>query len=907
MQIKYRFSVNSRSVYPIYKDDLSKEVARETDQYFFREDLSSSLRFVGADYYWFMSQTFETEFLLLIEKSNDGGATWANYFTGVFYKTDFTVNLDDKKIEVKIKVNDRYTKVLKELDTEYNLVKLNPALTPLAIQRRPLLQYYVPGDDVISSFITGNHWEQDAVVSTEDEGALTGTYKFGHSDTLYNINISSTEAVTPLGVIDDYVSNVEFINSATYTGKNIAYYIELGKYYEVLLQVIASSIDSSDVGSIWRDEANHLWILTYRESGTTYDALKFMPLYHSFGMPDVPSGESKILTHVKNAVHTGGLEYLQANNTSQLFIFHLFDYNTRQIQFYGYNTFASIAAAVGEIKFKPYVGTGIVTGYKTNTKIFSRVICDVTNYAGVTTSAIPADDIAGDNRNYTRVTPYTLPRVQIVNRTTTTPTEYGIAPNDEYYDVPDNLSTYYPIARSSWGVSSIWFDAYESAETLAEEVAGRKTYILKDGVHLADAIKALLAIIDATILHDKTPTYSKFLYDTVNPLTLSKFDLILTQKSNVLAGLYDSAAKKAIIKLSDITKMLYNCFQCYWFIDSINQFRIEHISWFKNGGSYTTSTPSIGVSLVSLLQRKNGKAWGFGTNAYSYDKESMPAKYMFSWMDEVSEEFEGFPIVINSKFVETGKTEDVSISNFTTDIDYMILNPENISSDGFALFGAVRGSNLFDINAVDNQINYDLNHLTGFTEAWGLTNTTGFITVSGSTLYTLGLHSFFSLCWYDANKTFISGTYFNNYGYNYTVEAPANASYIRVAVYKAYWSTLKIVVGSSLEAFTLPFIERQISAFQNVIMQNGLLSWTYLHPNFWLHDLPSRDVTINNDSEITVLGIKQAKKQKVKFPMLDDPDTNTLIETQIGNGTIEKLSINLQSRMIDVELKYDTE
>jgi len=40
---------------------------------------------------------------------------------------------------------------------------------------------------------------------------------------------------------------------------------------------------------------------------------------------------------------------------------------------------------------------------------------------------------------------------------------------------------------------------------------------------------------------------------------------------------------------------------------------------------------------------------------------------------------------------------------------------------------------------------------------------------------------------------------------------------------------------------------------------------------------------------------------------LYDPDMVKLIKTQLGNGTIQKISINLSSRNAKATLKYDTE
>ena len=59
---------------------------------------------------------------------------------------------------------------------------------------------------------------------------------------------------------------------------------------------------------------------------------------------------------------------------------------------------------------------------------------------------------------------------------------------------------------------------------------------------------------------------------------------------------------------------------------------------------------------------------------------------------------------------------------------------------------------------------------------------------------------------------------------------------------------------------------------------------------------------------VTVNGTLRNRKQSVNVPTGDsDPDMNQLIKTGLGNGQIEKMSINLSSRMAKTTLRYATE
>ena len=113
--------------------------------------------------------------------------------------------------------------------------------------------------------------------------------------------------------------------------------------------------------------------------------------------------------------------------------------------------------------------------------------------------------------------------------------------------------------------------------------------------------------------------------------------------------------------------------------------RIEHISWFKNGGSYT-GTQAVGIDLTTLMNSRNGQSWALATGTYQYDKMDMPERYEYAWADDVTEEFKGQPIEVRSTFVKEGNSEEVNIAKITSDLDYMLLNPSGCSMDGFAVF-----------------------------------------------------------------------------------------------------------------------------------------------------------------------------------------------------------------------------
>ena len=57
-------------------------------------------------------------------------------------------------------------------------------------------------------------------------------------------------------------------------------------------------------------------------------------------------------------------------------------------------------------------------------------------------------------------------------------------------------------------------------------------------------------------------------------------------------------------------------------------------------------------------------------------------------MDDVSEPFNGYPIVIRSLYVQKGNIESQTAARFTSDVDFILSQGADISKDGFVLMEA---------------------------------------------------------------------------------------------------------------------------------------------------------------------------------------------------------------------------
>src|SRR5699024_9226093 len=141
-------------------------------------------------------------------------------------------------------------------------------------------------------------------------------------------------------------------------------------------------------------------------------------------------------------------------------------------------------------------------------------------------------------------------------------------------------------------------------------------------------------------------------------------------------GIYDEPATKAPITFENLMNMLRDCFKCYWYIEN-GKLKIEHIWYFMNGRSYGQT--QNGLDLTNTVNAINSKAYSYGQNNFEYDKSDLSGRYEFGWMDDCTDLYDGFPINVDAVYVQSDKTENITIDNFSSDIDLMLLTPNSFS------------------------------------------------------------------------------------------------------------------------------------------------------------------------------------------------------------------------------------
>ena len=314
--------------------------------------------------------------------------------------------------------------------------------------------------------------------------------------------------------------------------------------------------------------------------------------------------------------------------------------------------------------------------------IQSRILTDRQSMTGYDLYRITSEDALEINPNYKYGAKVSFSNVVFVSaRKTDTPNKWGMDSNGKYFLPPEDEGGYLPLSKSNWTNSSYWFKYNDSVYEI--DRIGRNSFVLNDAYPIHSVIQVLLNEIAPGITHSNTTAYSQFLYSGSDPISHKDINLIITPTSNVKKAGYDQPAMKAPITLGEVLSMLYNTFKLKWHIKD-SKLIIEHIQYYYNGGTYEIEQ-QIGLDLTTTIQPSNNKPWSMGQNSFEYDKENAPERFQFSWANDVTEPFEGYPIEVKSNAVQKGNIEEITVGKFTSDVDFILSNPSMISDDGFVV------------------------------------------------------------------------------------------------------------------------------------------------------------------------------------------------------------------------------
>lgn len=767
-----------KEINPHYKN-IKKQYKKDSSQVFFRESIEGKINLWDADYLFIRGASLEDTLAFYVYKNG------ILYAVNQFNKIDCKFDHFKGSVELKLTPKDKYTSLLNSYKKTYDLIKLAINKTPVQLTKRSVIQIYIEGSDTITNYAGGTYWEDEVMESIDNQDALSKKYYFSKGPSFTEVSLTGF----------NYEINAAF---GCEEGKNIwngtSIKIVNGQKYKFPCSIVIRDIGSS-FPSGYSDGVYRL------SDGKYYSDFASFNNYRIEIYTDKNGTGQKI--YESQYLYVNDSNFVLTNGT-------------------GLYKMVKVAQDMPNKEPEPasfFLGENVIKH-----QLWGRLLCDTEiSIDGLTELYdLPYDDFATERANYKKCIGLQFSEngekiIHFVSTSTSQeePTQYGLTEYGEYFSTPFISGSYgqslyaYPLARSTWGNMSLWIAFEEDKETSnlygVEHWSKNfyKTIEQKDCMEIGAVIKALLNKIDSSIKFESTSEYSEFLYGAVpNSYGEKNLKIFITQKSNVLKGEYDQAAQKAEITFEQLMNMMRDCFRCFWFIDSENRFRIEHLRYFTNGRNYNQAVKQY--DLTSKRDKFNKKPTLYDQRDVSYSKSELKSRYEFAWADDSTESMGGsFVVDIKSNYVAQDEIENINIEQFSSDIDFMMFMPSEFSSDGFALIIAHNGT----VPIIYDEI-YDQRNL----------------------LAPMRLHT-----------------------------------------------------------------------------QNYYASFIKLFDNY-LYDMPASNISASIDrdgSRYVVQSIKRSLEHTIKFQPDSDPDLYKLIRTDLGDGFIDDVSVDIDTGVADITLIYE--
>lgn len=664
--------VKMYEIIPYYKT-LSKQYKKEDGQFFFRESINGKINLHGFGYNFVKNASLEDTLALYIYRDDTQIAV------NEFNKTDCKFDHHKGSVELKLTPKDKYINILNNYDKTHDLIKLAVAKEFITLTKRCIIQVYIQGEKTVTNYAGGTYWEEEVIESVDNSNLLQTKYYFAKGPVFKEISLNNFN-YDNLNSVFKCIEGASVWNSRSAPGSKPSSIKFVKKY---------------SAGETIGPTVPTLYPCKLMSDGTS-DGYRngIVPSTGGYGMYAVYDCYKIELYSGPNG--TGSKLYESK---------YLYGNDSNFILASGSNLFEMNSLTQASPNKQPTPATFYLGAHVIEYQIWGRLLCDVDkDTEGGTLYDLPYDDFITERSNFKKCIGLTftqneksLVRIMQSNLTSEYPTPYGLTEYGEYFAKPQFINNQfnplfaYPLAKSTWGNTSLWiaFEEDSYVKDFSLEKWSKRYYKEiqhKDCMEIGAVIKALLKEIDSNISFESTPAYSEFLYgDTPYGYNSRGLRIYITQKSNVLKGEYDQAAQKAEITFKQLMEMLRDCFRCYWYIDSDNRLRVEHIRYFMNGLSY--SSPEIQLDLTQKHDKFNRKVTLYDQQKISYSKSDLNSRYEFSWADDATSESMGgnFSADIKSKYVQRDKKETINIDSFTSDIDMMMFAPDKFSEDGFAL------------------------------------------------------------------------------------------------------------------------------------------------------------------------------------------------------------------------------
>ena len=732
-------------VSPTYSNAAVSE-EREEGFMFLRKKMPN-IRLTGRDFDLVNDGSIRYKYILILEELIDGD--YQEVVRGKFSKLDCKIDTDVRSLEVTPVTVDRYTTFLEGLDIEYDFLKYNPGTFDVRYVKPPILQIYVAGSPKITNIIGGRYWEQECKPITGDDFnvTLTNDYKFGSAEILKAYISGVGAGVTP-DVTGEWTDTLSFNTTRNngfqkgdyeivmygrraYIGVTELSGNDIDGYNGFLsFEFSGSSLDDTDFDSVWNDGTRDMSFVGKYDEPDVGEIYVFRQHGDQGAYAPPTTGT---LTHVSGANHTASNSFTTGGNNhiGGRWRWAIYDNNLGEYVFLGeiqdpLNEVPTYQKGAILSKVTKNGSSGYTLTPETQVKllvhiVYARFLCDsLLQLAALGVTPFdyskPDDDIVPANLNYRYAAPYDLDPNQIVvsDDNSTTVADFGVMVDDalyfagNYFTKPSDPETLIPVNIDEWSEQSLWF--HHDATTNAVQ-ALTQTITLNHAYKLSNVISVLLSQIDSNLTHQEAEAYSDYFYGSSNPIRSSQRTIFITPKSNIIETNYNRPATRTKIKFREIIDMLANVYNAYIDIDEDNKFIIEGADFFLNGRSYSSTNPGINLSEI-LTTRHLGNLTD-RKNIFRYEADAIPQRVMWEWMDEVSEPFEGVDMIGLDEYVTEGNVVTKNTGQFTSDIDYITVNPDSISKDGFVILEANLSGSLYTVSIwTDGGVDYQNGHLS---------------------------------------------------------------------------------------------------------------------------------------------------------------------------------------------------
>ena len=880
--MKYRFILTykptegettaTRTCFPLHGDDLSISIDRAEGEWYYTRNLDGKLVFERDDYDWIMDQEFDGTFTLNIKESHDNGATFYDYFTGTFSRASLEIDQDNKQATLnglKEGVEDLIKNGAKE---DYDLMKLIPDSYAKEVQGQ------VPPALAMVDYRSTSINKSDVFCG----GAATGNGYKSDEETGWNTN-------------NKVVSDEKwYFNGNIYTEAQVKMksgHTEANGLYAGILQYSTRWSDAwFPVGTLTCSNGYRIVISTYieRDDEPPFAYLNYRRI--------------QILDSNDNELFED-LTILGAAETSPAEI--AFDYTE------------SPGMWVDKLNIMfHYIRATLLTQSGGNADnvldtgdYYKRMAAFEGSGLQVTITANTSDQPNGH-----RMVPGT--------------DEYGGTP--QYFAPPNTEHDWIPLAEDNWNYASMWYTITPSVANGLLDPAKIGSFAWTRCWTIGTCIQFLLQrITDGKVVFSESTDYSQFLYGNPNPVEGHEpFQWLVTQKSNVMRPSTGGAgASRCIVRLDWFLELLRNAFNCYYWFERRNDgrydFRIEHVEYFRRGGTYTPNTqddPPLDLTRLKPYRNflRNGqpaKRYADQTNRYTFDLDGMVEKYTYSWQgDGGSDDFRGNPMYFRAGWIEKGSSEDHQVDNIFADLGWLMLNAgtdteSSKNYDGLFIFGGYRP---FDTSQ------WSENHPATAQYLTDPLYLTLIATVTAPENHTITLELYHT----DTSVTETIATYtgtgqiqtifitFLQGQSNIVPQINFGASYRSVIIHR-----IQTITGN---IFRVPNVDNLLRDDDSKL-QNGCLAWPWLQCEYLHYDIPAAkwtylkdEYTDNPDLVWESDGtIKMVKKQTLAVVPVPDASTEDAIvdimgvKTGLGIGIIDNAKINLSSRNAEMTIIYD--